>query len=97
MSMQVSFASTEPGSEKITADVMTRFLEAFRRRASAGASSRSVICFSAPRGSPAMSARAAAVTSESMSHPIWRSGRHQTPSQLLLPVRRRRSYAVRAR
>src|SRR6201988_2548300 len=39
------------------------------RSASAGASSRSATCFNAPRGSPAASARAAAVISESIRIP----------------------------
>ena len=43
---------------------------AMPRSASAGASSRSATRFSAPSGSPAASARAAAVISESIANPV---------------------------
>src|SRR5690242_14404304 len=56
---------------------------AIPRSASAGGSSRRATRLSALSGSPARSARAAAVTSESMAHPT----REEIPSHLLLPAR----------
>src|SRR3954464_8691917 len=57
---------------------------AIPRRASADASSRSAIRLSAPKGSPALSALAAAVMSESMSHLNAAIGRYPNPSHFLL-------------
>ena len=51
---------------------------AIPRKASAGASSRSAIRSSAPKGSPALSARPAAVMSESMAHLMTHSTAIQT-------------------